>query len=200
MCIRDRYFPEHEILNPALTGYENCYSISLHDHHQWLGMKTSPNTQTIFARGRFSFPRAASYHGLGLMVTRDQNGSFRNLEADVLYAYHVRLSDAKKTYMSLGLSAVVSQVTLDESGFNNFNNDPVISGARLSVWNPDLSLGVVVYNKTYYAGVSAFNLLPVLSFLTNPVAADKNQRIFVAVAGIKTVSYTHLTLPTKRIV
>jgi type IX secretion system PorP/SprF family membrane protein len=185
MQVCDQYFPEHEILNPALTGYENCYSVSIHDHHQWPGMKASPNTQTVFARGRFAFPGAVNYHGLGLMVTRDQNGSFRNLEADLHYAYHVCLSDVNKTIMSLGLSAAVSQVMLDEREFNNYNNDPLIGGARLSAWNPDLSLGIVIYNQSYYAGVSAFNLLPALSFVTNPVTADKNQRIFVAIAGIR---------------
>lgn len=185
MPVCSQYFADYEILNPAFTGWENCYTVSLSDHHQWLGMKASPNTQFAFARGRFTLPRATNYHGLGVMVTRDQNGSYRNMEADLVYAYHVRLSDAGKTYLSLGLTAAIDQVTLDEGEFYNYNNDPVISGARLSAWNPDLSVGAGLYNQFYYGGIAACNLLPVLSFVTDPQTADKNRRLYIAVAGLK---------------
>ena len=180
----NQYFLESEILNPAFTGRENCYAVSLSDYYQWLGMKASPNTQFAFARGRFAFPRALNYHGLGIWVARDQNGSYRNLEADLVYAYHVKISGAGKTYLSLGLSAAIDQMTLEEGDFYNYNGDPVISGARLSAWNPDLSLGISVYNQLAYGGIAAFNLLPVMSFVSDPQTADRNRRLYVAVAGI----------------
>ena len=188
MPVCDQYFAEYEILNPAFTGRENCYTVSISDHHQWLGMKASPNTQFAFARGQFALPRAINYHGLGIMVSRDQNGSYRNLEADLNYAYHVRLSDAGRTYLSLGLAAAIDQVTLDEGDFYNYNGDPAISGARLSAWNPDLSVGAGIYNKTYFGGIAAFNLLPVLSFVSDPQTADRNRRLYVAVAGMRIIS------------
>jgi type IX secretion system PorP/SprF family membrane protein len=185
MPVCNQYVAEYEILNPAFTGLENCYAVSISDHHQWLGMKASPNTQFAFVRGRFAFPGAINYHGLGLMVVRDQNGSYRNMEADLVYAYHVRLSEAGKTYLSFGLSAAIDQVTLDEGEFFNFNGDPVISGARLSAWNPDLTVGAALYNQVYYGGIGAFNLLPVLSFVSDPQTADRNRRLYIVVAGLR---------------
>jgi len=183
--VYDQYFSEYEILNPAFTGMQNCYAVMVSDHQQWMGIKSAPNTQLAFARGRLSLPDADNYHGLGMIFTRDQNGSYRNLEADLLYAYHVLLSGKGKTYLSFGLSAAINQVTLDEGEFYNYYYDPVISGARLSAWNPDLAIGIGVYNREFFGGVTASNLLPVLSFLSDPQAADRNHRLYIAVAGLK---------------
>jgi type IX secretion system PorP/SprF family membrane protein len=183
--VYNQYFPEYEILNPAFTGKQNCYAVSIADHHQWLGIKASPNIQFAYARGRFALHRAVNYHGLGIMLTRDQNGSYRNMEADLIYAYHVLLSDAGKTYLSLGLSAAVNQVTLDEGEFYNYNNDPVISGVRLSAWNPDLALGIGLYNEVFFGGVTAANLLPVLSYVSDPQSADENRRLYIGIAGMR---------------
>jgi type IX secretion system PorP/SprF family membrane protein len=183
--VYNQYFADYEILNPAFTGMRNCYAVTVSDHHQWMGIKSAPNTQLAFARGRLSPADADNYHGLGMIFTRDQNGSYRNLEADLIYAYHVLLSGKGKTYLSFGLSAAINQVTLDEGEFYNYNYDPVISGARLSAWNPDLAVGVGVYNREFFGGVTASNLLPALSFLSDPQVADRNSRLYIAVAGMK---------------
>ncbi len=182
--VLNQYFTESEILNPAFTGKENCLAVSLSDYHQWLGMKASPNTQIAFARGRFAFPRALNYHGLGIWITRDQNGSYRNLETDLVYAYHVKLPGTGKTWLSLGFSAAIDQVTLDERDFYNYTGDPAISGARLSAWNPDLSVGISLYNQLFFGGIAAFNLLPVMSFVSDPQTADRNRRLYALVAGL----------------
>lgn len=182
--VYNQYFPEYEISNPAYTGMQNCLALSMADNHQWVGMKAAPNTQYIFARGRVSFSRAKNYNGVGLMLARDQNGAFRNFNARLIYAYHVLLSDASETMLSLGLSAGVQQISINEHDFNNYNNDPIITGNRISVWNPALSVGTAVYNQFFYSGVSASNLLSALSYVTSPVTADRNQRLYIAHAGI----------------
>ncbi|MBN1415171.1 MAG: PorP/SprF family type IX secretion system membrane protein [Bacteroidales bacterium] len=183
--VYNQYFPEYEILNPAFSGKQNCYAVTLSDHHQWLGLKAAPNTQFAYARGRFTMQKASNYHGVGIILARDQNGSYRNMEADLIYAYHVRLSDAGKMFLSLGLSAAIEQTVLDEGDFYNYNNDPVISGARLSAWNPDLAVGVGLYSNVFFGGVTAANLLPSIDYIADPQTADRNQRLYTAIAGIK---------------
>ncbi len=184
ISVYNQYLPEHEILNPAYAGMYNCLALSIADNHQWLGMKAAPNTQNIFGRGRVSFSSAQNYNGVGLMLTRDQNGAFRNMDAWLIYAYHVLLSDAGETMLSMGLAAGAKQTSVNEYNFYNYNNDPVISGNRVSVWNPQLNIGMAIYNESFYSGISASNLLPALSYVTNPVEADRNQRLFIAHAGI----------------
>jgi type IX secretion system PorP/SprF family membrane protein len=183
LAVFNEYFPEHEILNPAFPGIQNCYSAGILDHHQWVGIKDAPNTQIAFASGRFSQPRAINYHGLGLILSRDQNGSYRHLNAALQYAYHVLLAEKSKTHLSLGLAGIVNQDVLDEGDFYNYNNDPVISGSRLSVWNPDLTLGIGIYNERFFGGITAARLLPNISTLSDPVMADRNRRIYLAFAG-----------------
>lgn len=185
LAVFNEYFPDYDILNPAFTGMQNCYSAGILDHHQWLGIKDAPNTQIAFAQGRFSQSRAVNYHGLGLLLSRDQNGSYRHLNATLQYSYHVLLSERGKTHLSLGLAAIANQDVLDEGDFYNFNNDPVISGNRLSAWNPDLTLGIGIYNPRFFGGVTAARLLPNISTLSDPVTADRNRRMYLAFAGTR---------------
>jgi type IX secretion system PorP/SprF family membrane protein len=180
-----QYFLDYEILNPAFTGMQNCYAAGISDHHQWLGIKEAPNTQVAFTRGRFTLPGADNYHGLGLLLVRDQNGAFRKLNAALQYSYHLLLSEAGKTHMSLGLSASINQVVLDEGEFYNYSYDPVINGTRLSAWNPDLTLGIGIYHRQYFGGITAARLLPALSFVSDPRPADYNQRLYIFFAGLR---------------
>jgi type IX secretion system PorP/SprF family membrane protein len=182
--VYNQYFSEHDILNPAYAGMKNCIALSMADNHQWLGLKAAPNTQYFFVRGRVSFPRAKNYNGVGLILSRDQNGAFRNMDARLIYAYHLLLSDAGETMLSMGFSAGTQQISVNEHDFYNYNNDPVITGNRISVWNPELSIGIAAYNKVFYSGISASNLLPAFSYVTDPQPADQNQRLYIAHAGI----------------
>lgn len=180
------YFLDYEILNPAFAGWHDCFAVTISDNHRWVGIKESPNSQFAYVRNRFTLPKATNYHGLGMMVTRDRNGAYQNLEADLIYSYHVLLSSRGKSYLSLGLSASVNQTTLDEGEFYNYNYDPVINGAKLSTWNPDLTVGVCYYNQDLFGGLTASNLLPALSFVSDPQPADKNHRLYFLIAGIRT--------------
>jgi type IX secretion system PorP/SprF family membrane protein len=173
-------------MNPAFTGWHNCVAVTLSDNHRWIGIKGSPNTQFVFARNRFTLPKANNYHGLGIMIARDRNGSYSYLEADLIYSYHVLFSSRDKSYLSLGLSASANQTTIDEGEFYNYNSDPVISGARLSAWNPDLTIGAAYYNRILFGGITASNLLPAVSYISEPQPADKNHRLYVLIAGLKT--------------
>jgi type IX secretion system PorP/SprF family membrane protein len=180
------YFTDYEILNPAFTGWNNCLAVTLSDNHRWIGIKDAPNTQFVYARDRFALPKADNYHGLGMMIARDRNGSYFNFKADLIYSYHVLLSSRRKSYLAFGLSASANQTTIDEGEFYNYNNDPVITGARLSAWNPDLTVGTCYYDGTFFGGMTASNLLPAVSFISDPQPADKNHRLYVLIAGMRT--------------
>ena len=215
----NEYFLDYELLNPAFTGMQNCYAAGIIDHHQWLGVKEAPNTQIAFARGRFTLTGITRYHGLGLLLVRDQNGSYRNLNAALQYSYHLTLSEIRKIHLSLGLSASVNQELLDEGEFYNYNYDPVINGTRLSAWNPDLAVGIGVINQRFFGGISASHLLPALSYVSDPQPADYNSRLYILFAGMRIkpdnhtvevepslafildeVFYSHLDLNTKIVI
>jgi type IX secretion system PorP/SprF family membrane protein len=185
LTVYNQYFLDYEILNPAFTGWNDCFTVTLSDNHRWIGIKSSPNTQFAYARDRFSRNKASGYHGLGMMVSRDHNGSYQSFEADLIYSYHVLLSSRGKSYLSFGLSASVNQTEIDEGEFYNYTFDPVISGARISAWNPDLAIGACLYNRNYFGGISASGLLPSFSYVSEPVPSDKNYRLYILTGGLR---------------
>ena len=185
--VYNQYFSDYSLICPALTGKDNCYAIGLADQHQWLGIEGAPNTQAIYGTGQFgsSDKGATSYHGLGLLIARDANGPYSALRISGTYSFHVLISEAHKMHLAFALVPSFSQSVLNQGDFLNYNNDPAITGEHLTVWNPNAGISAALYNSNYFAGVSAMDLLPQLSYLSDPVATDRNSRQYFFIAGYR---------------
>ena len=187
----NQYFTDYTLLNQALIGLHNCYSINISDQHQWFGISGAPNTQILYANGRFGWDNRneKKYHGLGAILMRDQNGPYAQLGFSGIYSYHLLISESRKAYISFALTGILSQSSLDQTGFNNYTNDPAVTGERLRTWNPDATVAMAIYNPDFFAGITIANILPQISTLSEPVPADINPRHYFFIAGYRLYNY-----------
>lgn len=184
--VYDLYLHDINLINPAFRGHENCRTISMADHHQWLGIKDAPNTQVIIAYGRFYLSQGSTgtWHGLGATFYRDVNGAFQQLNLGGSYAFHIQLSGSGSTALSMGIEAFARQYILDESGFENTSFDPVITGTRINALSPAFNMGIAFYNQQFLAGITVADLLPSINHITAQEPVYKERHYFVT-AGYK---------------
>jgi type IX secretion system PorP/SprF family membrane protein len=178
--VYQQYLLQPSLLNPAVTGSQECSRFKLMDRHQWLGFAHAPKTQILTAETTFS--DGIRSHGLGLQLHNDINGAQKQLGGNISYAFHFYLNRRKTIKMGLGLSGIVYQLALDERDFSNIT-DPIVNWNITREFNFDASTGVYLYNDNFFAGLSAVQLLvPVSSFHPHT-----NTRTFYIYSGLNVI-------------
>lgn len=201
-----QYIMNNYIINPAVAGIENYWDVKASHRLQWVGIQDAPvttyftihgplkksdydrETATSF-RARGENPRGTAYwrdyvsaephHGVGFTVLNDRTGPLNRFAAFGTYAYHLSLSP--QTSLSAGISAGISNVSLD-AGKLNFGNttvDPAVAGSGLiNRLKPDVSAGLWLYSKDYFIGLSAQQIIPQqLTFSDNNVGIQNGKLI-----------------------
>lgn len=170
------YLIDYIYANPAEAGRKNCFIAHLSDIHQWIGIKNAPNLQTLTAHKGYKKEHRKTYHGLGGLVYRDQNGHYGNMGIKAIYSFHILLNEKKKTYLSMGLAGEYTQRTLDENGFLNYNSDPALSGSGRTTWNPNADFGIILSNKALSFGFAVIDLFPAMKTISDPVISESQSR------------------------
>ena len=203
-----QYILNNYILNPALSGIENYTDVKISGRDQWVGLNGAPRTVYLTIQGPIgktdyrttatSFevpgenPRGKAYwenytaaqphHGIGFMMINDLTGSFSHFTADVTYAYHIGLNAT--TNLAGGFSAGITKISIDRS-MNNFGSgnptDPATGSANsgdLFKIKPDLGVGLWLYSRNYFVGLSAQQVIPQkFSFSDNAAIPIKGRLI-----------------------
>jgi type IX secretion system PorP/SprF family membrane protein len=179
-----QYLLQPSLINPAITGSEECTLFRLADRHQWFGFAGAPKTQILIAETTLS--QGIRAHGLGLHLYNDINGAQKQLGGNFIYSFHFYLNRRKTLKMGFGLSGTVYQLALDERNFSKITDpnqaDPIIHYNITREFNFDASTGVYIYHDKFYAGFSAVQLLPPVSSI-HPFT---NTRTFYLFTGLKT--------------
>ncbi len=147
------------LVNPAATGYKSCKLFNITDRHQWSGIEGAPGIQSL----GIQLPKTLSKYrsrGLGINLVRDVNGATKNLGGQIQYAYHLTLQTIVPMHLSLGLSGKFGQYSYDESDFNAYLYDPIVTYGKQTEWYYNFATGVFLYSDNYYAGVGVYNLFP----------------------------------------
>jgi type IX secretion system PorP/SprF family membrane protein len=112
-----------------------------------------------------NYTAAAPHHGIGMTIINDRTGSFNRFTLDATYAYHLGLSPT--TNLAGGFSAGITNVSIDRSKHDFTGSgdpfDPATSVAlnhELNNIRPDLGVGLWLYSKNYFIGVSAQQIIP----------------------------------------
>ena len=119
-------------------------------------------------RGKYyweNYTAAEPHHGIGLTLVNDRSGSFNRFTANATYAYHLGLSPT--TNLAAGFSAGITNISIDKSKQDfTGNGDPYdpATGASLSGEinriRPDLGVGLWLYSRNYFIGLSAQQIIP----------------------------------------
>jgi type IX secretion system PorP/SprF family membrane protein len=208
-----QYVFNNLLLNPAVSGIENCTDVRAGYRSQWTGLQGAPVTSYLtvtapigdkFLQGdATAFPAAGGenpssrlytqnymasepHHGIGLMIVSDQAGPITQTNLDATYAYHIGL--AARLNLALGVSAGVNHISLNTSQITLENPfDPAIANGNNSQWKPDAGAGIWLYGPNYYFGASVLQLLPQnLYFSTNNAySQSKTVPQYFVTSGVK---------------
>ena len=149
-------------INPAFAAIDESIFATAFTRQQWMGLTDSegnhisPTTYLVAVNVPSTFLKG----GLGLIVSEDKLGFFKDVSINLQYAYKLTLSQG-----ILGIGGQLSIINRNIN-FDKFiaidGNDPVISGIgdNISSLLADFGLGAFykVLNK-YYLGLSVINIL-----------------------------------------
>lgn len=163
LSLRAQQVPEltlrayHDLVyNPAIVGSKSNPQVKLHHRSQWVGFKGAPITDFLSYAQEFNFNM-----GLGGYIFRDQIGPLTNTGFNLAYAYHIPIN---RMYLSLGLSAYASNIQLrgdkiDVSDFGDQVYQENLDKFSDGSFRPDATFGAYLYNKDFFVGFSAIQLL-----------------------------------------
>lgn len=221
-----QYILNNYIINPAVAGIENYTDIKVSHRAQWVGLQGAPVTTylTIHAplkksayderenptsfhreganpRGQAywqSYQKPEPHHGVGFTILNDKTGPLNRFAAYGSYAYHMAVSNTAN--LSFGISAGITQMSIDNSkvDFGNTTVDPAVNlSSSLNTIKPDISAGLWLYSKDYFAGISIQQIVPQnIVFSGTAVQVDNSRlvpHIFIQ-AGVRLYLNDDLTL------
>ena len=149
-----QYFTNDFVLNPAIAGSKPYFPIQINSRTQWLGLETiAPKTNTL----SYHMPLAYEAVGIGAVVMQDQTGPYSQIGVTLSFAYHMQLDEDGSKRLSLGLSGLMTQHTLNQDDLTFHNPDPEFQGSY-SKMVPDASFGAYLYSKKFSLSASAHQL------------------------------------------
>lgn len=158
-------------VNPAYAGSRGQFSAAGLFRSQWVGLDGAPETFTL----NLHSPIRNSNLGYGVSLVKDDIGdgvvSETYLDAVISYTIDVSL-DGK---LSFGLKAGGNILNLDFNGLRNFDAEPVSVDNIENRFSPNFGLGIYYHTNTFYAGLSAPNLLQTEHFDNSQTSATSVQ-------------------------
>jgi len=156
-----QYMFNKTYLNPAVAGINGALCVSGLGRNQWMGYQdengNSINPQFYGISADMPIYRINS--GIGLTINYNAIGHEKNIEANLLYAFHHVFKN--NHMLSFGLNFGFHQKTIDYSMLHSFENDPLIqSTTSESGILTDVGLGLHYrIPRKFYIGLSTSNIL-----------------------------------------
>jgi type IX secretion system PorP/SprF family membrane protein len=150
-----QYLTNDFILNPAIAGTKPYFPIQINSRSQWSGLgEIAPKTNTL----SYHMPLAYDAIGVGAVIMQDETGPYSQIGVSLSFAYHIQLDDDDITRLSLGMSGLMTQHTLNQDQLTFHNPDPEFEGGSFSKMVPDASFGAYLYSKDFSLSASAHQL------------------------------------------
>ncbi|MDV7140981.1 type IX secretion system membrane protein PorP/SprF [Maribacter sp. TH_r10] len=142
-------------VNPAYAGSRGQLSIAALYRSQWVGLDGAPKTQTL----NLHSPIRNSKLGYGVSIVNDEigDGVIQETYFDAILSYTIDVSREGK--LSFGLKAGGNLLNLDFQGLRNFDVEPVNEENIENKFSPNVGVGIYYHTNSFYAGLSAPNLL-----------------------------------------
>jgi type IX secretion system PorP/SprF family membrane protein len=174
------------IINPAYAGTKESLNMNAISRYQWVGIEGAPKTQTFAMDGAIN-----EKIGLGFHAIHDQTGIFRNSLLSGTFSYKINTS--AKSKLSFGLSGGAFFNGINGSLTTTDVPDPLISQGIESMISPNAAAGIFFHTETFYAGISASELL---AGLNNHSSNFQQSRHFFFTTGLVVPLNEALSLKT----
>jgi len=145
------------IYNPAIVGSKDFLSVGFNASFQGKSntQLLSGNTRISKTKsGYFSSPDIVEFKNIGIggAIYRDLIGISTNIGASLTGSYQVPLSTRNLSFLSFGASV--------KGVYNSLDNDSVgPAHSYKKTFYPDFDFGIYYYGTSFFAGVSATNVL-----------------------------------------
>lgn len=175
-----QFFSNTMVLNPAYAGSHEAISAMAIYRNQWVGFEGSPKTLAFTAHT----PLFRNTSGIGIGITNDKIGIFRNMILEASYAFRIQFPWGK---VSMGFSGRVKQIQMDWNDTNPLLLDTSIPYADNNTFLPNVGAGLYFYNDFMYLGASAPHIIENdlnLQAENNTIVSEASiKRHYIAMAG-----------------
>lgn len=152
------------MFNPAYAGAKDAICAGIIYHKQTTTFQGStehertPTYQSFSINGPLKFKTGSQVFGLGLDIVNDDYAFEKDLGFNVSANYHIQgLSFGT---LAAGIDVGMLQRTLNGDKLKPLiPGDPRVPNSQVTDSKADMGLGVYVYDKDYYAGLSVKHLL-----------------------------------------
>lgn len=144
------------VFNPAIAGSKDFTSVDLS-----AALQNRQYTQILTGNARLmkkskddsgnSGIKQFTNIGLGGYLFNDLIGDYRNAGISITGAYHIPLGKEKLSFLSIGAAA--------KGIFNHYPGNTDMGKPERDTIFPNVDAGIYFYNPSFYAGISANNLL-----------------------------------------
>jgi len=147
-----QYMYNTSIINPAYTGSEETFKITLLHRSQWINVPGAPITQTLNIEGILK-----ENLGFSLNVSKDAIGPSEDFIIDANIAYHIQLNAYGK--LALGLKAGMSKFSLDLTKGNLNPNQTLATSNNVNKTFSRVGAGLYYYADRTYRKIAIAHLL-----------------------------------------
>jgi type IX secretion system PorP/SprF family membrane protein len=167
------------LVHPSAAGIGNCDKLRITYRRQWSGVSDAPSLGTM------------SYHtrikekvGLGGVIFNDENGFHAQKGISGTFAYHLNFGrEDALDQLSMSLSFMYVQNTIDQTGFNSPIGDPIISKIieSESYYNADFSMAY--HFLDFFSYFTVKNMFTQIKNVDNPDFQSLNLRRYLLTFG-----------------
>ncbi len=158
--------------NPAYAGSKGSFDLLGLYRKQWSGIDGAPSTAAFSAHAPFAGGRNA----MGIIFTADEIGKVKTNAVDLMYAYHLQVSQSSK--LSIGLQGRIEQANLQWTKANPTDVvDFSIPNTNETAFAPNFGLGAYYYADKYFVGLSVPRLLKNALFLDKSEKVEKEKSL-----------------------
>jgi type IX secretion system PorP/SprF family membrane protein len=142
-----QYYFNELVINPAYAGNNVQLSATAMYRNQWVNLPGAPRTLNF--SGHTALMR--NKIGVGLMINRDEIGSYSNNHIYASYAYKIQLQDAT---LAMGLQAGINLLGADFSQLDLSQPDDASFYNVVNEVKPNFGAGLFYSAKNYFLGFS----------------------------------------------
>lgn len=147
-----QYMFNTQTINPAYAGTWRSVGFQVLSRLQWVGIDGAPSTQTF----SFQMPFKDYNMGLGLNIVNDKIGLERRFCLFADYSYKLKINQSTDLWMGIkGGFSLYSHNLSEHVLYPDEIEDPAFTTNIKNQLMPNIGIGFLLINQTYYVGLSS---------------------------------------------